>query len=1321
MNVLQQYISTGLSALLISSIGINSVRAEDSDIKVAVEDAAIGQVEGEIFTNTASVLLNGMLSAPDALISKSTKNFIRGNFDQVLTRIQLSATRTLAQRASNFTQNFVAGVIVDATASVISDMIVSQNGGQWENVVAAGIFESGLKSTGNYILSGGNLGTFAVSQAIMTTQTLVSVRVEISSALSATEQADLAELRAQLAETRQRVVMAQLRGERFEVIQREFLIDLEGIEAAASEMGGRFFQSADFERLAKELISTTSQDIVDRYNEADSFLKTAQATSAQVNVEIEKFITAYEGSLNATCANIGYCSGNVYSDPNRVSFNTELDSFETIVSNTDNSDLNNQSTVVIAINSEPNNGEPVESEQPTGPTQEEIDEAERQEEADRLEAERLAAIAEANRLAAISDLIIQRNGFSITQQDAELRLQDREDKLDTIQFGDLQEVQNAASLVGTRINELRTELNNTGLNATRQQFFQDLLAYQVVLENEQDRIAADIARTQQEIASLEVTLSSVNGQLDANENSLAALGENLSGYVEPNFSPGELTDWTNYEYELPAFNETEVTEPDPEPEVEPEPEPEPDPETVAKLGFITAAKASLTSTYLVTKGATATVTVDGSANPVLSSGDGITITADTPTAESYQYLSWGTFSRSIPRRDSETGITHTLENVRWLYGDATPASYFEGKSGTASWAGNIYGDYALDGTNQTFYDAVTGDVSFTVDFSDNSVLGQLTPSINYELTENTSVSSVAFQELEGSFALGDINGQSAAGISTAINTGFGGQEIGKLDGIFFGPNAEEFGGTFYFRDDSGGASGIVVAQETEDVIIPPAEGPVRTFISTVAVNAPNWAFLVREGFAQSIHDVAEIPVLTGNGATNDPVITSGSQSQGYSYIHFGDSRQNNAFINGGVDYVAPTSLWLYGTYTTPEQLNLRSGTASYAGELFGHAHDVKEPDLQVLTSGVTGNFQLSMNFANGDASLSGMVNGLGSEPLSFSGTSDGAYSNSNTGRGAVISDFTDVGLIGINTQANLGFPVTLDVDGRPARSQDDGFFYGSFSGEDASEFGGLFAFALDDTLATGYAAAKLELPNVVPDPSKDYSNYRGFTSYSYLILDSNEGSSRTLRDFETVIGVQANGDISVANTNNLPNVSDPDADGGGLQFVENDRKYNYVEWGDWSQVGQLTTDITVDGEVRKKLGAQWLIFEPTSDLRRQGYASYEGEVRGSRTLPDDRLRTGVSGQIGLEADFVNDRVTGSMSLESNGTGWAEVTFDTDIRRDSDSSGFQGALAGSDVNTGVIFGGFAGPTGEEIGGGWELDHTNGQNANGIFRANEIMEK
>jgi len=61
------------------------------------------------------------------------------------------------------------------------------------------------------------------------------------------------------------------------------------------------------------------------------------------------------------------------------------------------------------------------------------------------------------------------------------------------------------------------------------------------------------------------------------------------------------------------------------------------------------------------------------------------------------------------------------------------------------------------------------------------------------------------------------------------------------------------------------------------------------------------------------------------------------------------------------------------------------------------------------------------------------------------------------------------------------------------------------------------------------------------------------------------------------------------------------------------------------------------------------------------------------------------------------------------------SFDTTIRRDTDSSGFQGALTGSDVNSGVIFGGFAGPNAEEVGGGWQIDNANGTDGVGIFRA------
>jgi hypothetical protein len=75
-----------------------------------------------------------------------------------------------------------------------------------------------------------------------------------------------------------------------------------------------------------------------------------------------------------------------------------------------------------------------------------------------------------------------------------------------------------------------------------------------------------------------------------------------------------------------------------------------------------------------------------------------------------------------------------------------------------------------------------------------------------------------------------------------------------------------------------------------------------------------------------------------------------------------------------------------------------------------------------------------------------------------------------------------------------------------------------------------------------------------------------------------------------------------------------------------------------------------------------------------------------------------------------------MSLNTpNGQTWADASFDTSITRDTNASGFQGALTGSDVNSGIIFGGFAGPNAEEVGGGWQIDNANGTDGVGIFRA------
>jgi hypothetical protein len=212
-----------------------------------------------------------------------------------------------------------------------------------------------------------------------------------------------------------------------------------------------------------------------------------------------------------------------------------------------------------------------------------------------------------------------------------------------------------------------------------------------------------------------------------------------------------------------------------------------------------------------------------------------------------------------------------------------------------------------------------------------------------------------------------------------------------------------------------------------------------------------------------------------------------------------------------------------------------------------------------------------------------------------------------------------------------------------------------------------------------------------------YSNYRGLYAFSGRELVSGD----FVTNFASVTTISNDGNIGIEGTSGTPNISDN---------LGAEDQYNYVSWGQWSAAegGDLT--INADGEETTFASGSWLVYDPTTDLPTSGSATYNGFVNG-RVAGGDTL----GGTIDLNADFAADRVTGSMDIVDSAGSYANANFDTSIRRDTDSSGFQGALTGSEVDSGAIFGGFAGPSAEEVGGGWQIDHTDGSNANGIFRA------
>ena len=470
----------------------------------------------------------------------------------------------------------------------------------------------------------------------------------------------------------------------------------------------------------------------------------------------------------------------------------------------------------------------------------------------------------------------------------------------------------------------------------------------------------------------------------------------------------------------------------------------------------------------------------------------------------------------------------------------------------------------------------------------------------------------------------------------------------------------------------------------------PSANTVRSFVAAVSLDSEGpetgWQFTALEGLSNDGGELSSVDINVPAGLVS--VTTTGSpRGSPYSHLQYGVSTDATTFVRNGQTFEASNAHWLYGNFTPANNLALRTGTASYAGELFGHAYDVEGPDLSAAFNSVTGDFTLSVDFSTNQASLEGNIVGLGPQALSFSGGLNRDFYDLNEGGrpSLVVSDVTDVGLLGITTQSNLAFPVELDVPKRTSSGQDDGYLYGSFFGDNASEFGGTFAFALDDTLAIGFA---------IFETADNTIARRGGITVTEL-------NSSTL-DAET----------TGSSTNELTGVSVNTAD------LENS-SFDYVSWGSWNNSGSyLGQDVSSGTIAFGQITPEDSM--PSGGTRNFGTASANSQVAGIGTDGST-----IDGSVQLTAEFGANRggrngveVNGSFDFDRDGNDWASGTFSTenDVLR---SNGFSADMTVDQGGDGRMFGNFAGPNAEEVFGNWQLNGVNDADlgsAQGIFRAN-----
>ena len=188
----------------------------------------------------------------------------------------------------------------------------------------------------------------------------------------------------------------------------------------------------------------------------------------------------------------------------------------------------------------------------------------------------------------------------------------------------------------------------------------------------------------------------------------------------------------------------------------------------------------------------ATVPVQGAASVALAAppeqGGGTVSTSQVYAKNGYSYTSWGKWraNDSTPESYSSGGY--------WTAGQATLPAVIQKKTGSAVYSGEIIGDHVAGGTRQP----AQGSVNLTADFSADRITGEM--EFHTATTAMTPAPIDAPIQDSGVFAQFGSDGANG-------NFGYG------VQGNFFGPNAEEVGGSAWASTSEGSYNGVFRAKQ----------------------------------------------------------------------------------------------------------------------------------------------------------------------------------------------------------------------------------------------------------------------------------------------------------------------------------------------------------------------------------------------------------------------------------------------------------------------------------------------------------------------------
>lgn len=880
------------------------------------------------------------------------------------------------------------------------------------------------------------------------------------------------------------------------------------------------------------------------------------------------------------------------------------------------------------------------------------------------EEERLAEL----RRQEIARLEVERTAQFEVKLAREVQIQNIDNELALLEFGDREEVQNVLSVVTGEEQRLRAELNDTGLSAEDQQRLQDLMVYQETLEDELDRISGRISSLENERIQLQANLDSANTVIVANSNQLNALDYDYSQFTEPTTSE-VLVDWSDYDYQLPPFNQTDVPSGD--------------------FTNVVVSTVSLPVTSGNVRYRGALISEDGSS---VSYDDWGVDEARSEKLDDFEHLYYGTGT----------------DGLQWIYGVATTPEQFALRTGTATFSGGLSGYYA-HGTfdsNTVYEDSVMGELALIIDFGSNRLTGEGRVEIDTPVRSETL-----------SFSLNEAAITQAGGLtrslrfssSATLENGASGN--GNFSGTFYGSDASEAAGSFAFGLSGGFAAGVWAAGEN----YVPGEGNEESSYSGAFVLGYAASSNGHGSAWRAVNDIfgGEI-ILSGGqtGADNSSVdIATTFTSNGYSHVSWGMWQANNTTPTPLADY--GTGYWVdVDNVTASSVLENRTGSAQFAGEIRGGyvgGGNVEE-DAQGLINitvdfsdqSVGGQFQFGRSCSG--SGLSGCS--IASEVQSFNEPIDD-YSGSGFGNHARVGSSGVIGVFGGETGQEIGGHAWIE--------ENNGQYVGVFQAREGLSFG-------DFANPTDPIDPPLTFTQVFTGHARGY-----WPSYS-----NNSSQQARLRNSQLYTTSNAQDSLVTGRNELSANQAFYTSGNSGLVIetsAASRGSYSFTDWGTWDSTSANVLDR--NGAVSDR--GYWVIGANTheSQMPRSGTATYNGEaigtdhtgagIAGTARLQADFSADTIDAQLNLNR---NGSSWASVTFAPMGIvapSDSSAIGETRVFNGHVGNG-DGAITGLPSSSDAFIGGtFYGDQAQEVGGYWGIGDTTGDGtftgAEGVFRATQ----